>query len=71
MTLHAKRLCRHYLDIVGSPVYLAEKGHLLRPVELHILQGNGMSCLSRFLVQNDWQKGRLTALFGDHMLMGY
>lgn len=52
----------------ARPKIKASNGETVRQLAL---EGNGITCLSRFLVQDDLQAGRLTALFEDQIKLHY
>ncbi|WP_374664272.1 LysR substrate-binding domain-containing protein [Acinetobacter sp.] len=52
----------------ARPKIKASNGETVRQLAL---DGNGITCLSRFLVQDDLQAGRLTALFEDQIELHY
>ncbi len=55
-------------DLIVHPKIKASNGETVRQLAL---QGLGITCLSRFLIEQDLQEGRLTALFEDQIRLHY
>jgi DNA-binding transcriptional LysR family regulator len=55
-------------DFIAHPKIKASNGETVRQLAL---QGVGMTCLSRFLVEDDLRAGRLVALFEEQIRLDY
>ncbi len=55
-------------NLIAQPKIKASNGETVRQLAI---QGVGITCLSRFLIEDDLQAGRLKALFEDQISLYY